>query len=439
MSHFGTQTFQPNHSRRQACWASWSTAIACWLISLATAAAVAAAQEIDYRPDDANLVGDYVDYSASYAGSCDCGCGAAVSCRPLAGLFSTSGTSWIQLEYLDWTTEGSDLPPLLRSSPTGTSPDQTGLLNRPGQTLFGGDSADIDQSGVRLSGGWWFDHSRTVGIELSYAALPQSSDTYRFDSLSFPHLARPVFDTETGSEAAMLIAHPDFLSGRASIRQTNEFHHLEALRRDVRFQDRCRRLETLIGLRYASLEDSLLISQSSLYTAANGVILPGSQRELFDRFEATNRFHGVVLGLDYSELVGILQLHGRITLGLGNNHTELLVDGRTQTTVPGDGSAIFDGGLLAQRSNIGLRSRNRFAVMPEAYLGVSAQLNRCWQLKAGYQLIYWDQAAQAASQIDRRVSQYPPEPVTGQGAPSARLRSSDVLIHGLQVGASLTF
>lgn len=351
--------------------------------------------------------------------------------------------AWLSVEYLNWTTTGGDLPPLIRSSPQGVLPQHTAVIGQSGDTLFGGTSDDFTESGVRIGGGWWFDNCQTRGVEIFYSGLPQSHEFTRFDSVTLPRLGRPVFDTLPGVEAAMLIAHPDFLTGHVSVDQSSEFHHVEALRRDMQFQNACRRIDSLIGLRYASLADSLLISQSSTYTAPQGQIIAGTQRDLFDRFEASNRFQGLVLGVDYTETVGILSLHARGTLGLGNNRTEVAIDGRTVNTVPvpglPDDTAIFDGGLLAQTTNVGTHSRNRFVVMPEVFLGVSARFHYGWELKAGYRLIYWSDAAQSVNQVDRRVSQFPPEPPAGIGAPAVLMDSGGVLIHGLQAGVVCNF
>lgn len=368
----------------------------------------------------------------------DCACGGGCD-SPLCDTPSYRGCgNWISVDYLNWTTSGGDLPPLVRSSPNGP-PQQTGIIGQPGDTLFGGSSDDFTESGIRIGGGWWFDDRQMCGVEIIYSGLPSARESVLFDSSSFPRLGRPVFDTVLGAESAMLVAHPDFLTGRIAIEQTSEFHHIELLRRDMQFQNACRRIDSLIGLRYASMEDSLFISQSSLYTAAQGPIIAGTRRDLFDRFEASNRFQGLVLGLDYTETIGVIGLHARGTLGVGNNRTEVVIDGQTATSVPGGGADTFDGGLLAQTTNIGTYSKNRFVVMPEVFLGVSARFNYGWEVKAGYQLIYWSDAAQSANQIDRRVSQFPPEPPAGVGAPTVLMDSGGVLIHGLQTGLSLTF
>jgi len=65
--------------------------------------------------------------------------------------------NWISVDYLHWTTTGGDLPPLIRSSPNGTLPQQTAVLGQTGTTLLGGNSEDFTESGIRIGGGWWFD------------------------------------------------------------------------------------------------------------------------------------------------------------------------------------------------------------------------------------------------------------------------------------------
>ena len=357
-------------------------------------------------------------------GSCDASCSDCFEPIVLASGGNRGCGNWISVEYLDYTTSGGDLPPLIQSGP--------------GTILFGGNSDDFTESGIRIGGGWWFDDCHTRGAEIFYSGLPQSSQRVEFDGANSLFLERSAINLGVTVGDALLIAQPAFLAGNASVHQSSAFHHVEALRRDMQFQNSCRRIDSLIGLRYASLEDSLLISQFSTYTAPQGGIITGTTRDLFDRFEASNRFQGLVLGLDYTETLGVISLHARGTLGLGNNRTEVIIDGRTVNTVPGDGAATFNGGLLAQTTNIGTHTKNRFMIMPEVFLGVSARFAYGWEIKAGYQLIYWSDAAQAANQIDQRVSQFPPETPAG-GNPAVLMDSGGVLIHGLQTGISLTF
>jgi len=372
-------------------------------------------------------------YDPGYSECCD-----SDSCDSQIGAISSLSGPWLSVDYLNWTAPTGELPPLVRSTPN-TLPANTGVLGQPGQTLLGGNSDDFNTSGYRLGGGWWFDDCRSTGAEVVYMGMPETTLSNRFDSLSFPFLGRPVFDTGLNAEAAMLVAHPNFLIGSVTAVQSSEFHHIEALRRDLQFQNRCRRIDSLIGLRYASLENGFLIEQSSEFTVAQGQIIAGTRLDLFDRFESRNQFQGIVLGLDITERMGMINLHARGTLGIGNNRAEVTIDGQTRTSVPNAGEAVFAGGLLAQTTNIGTYKRNRFSVMPEGYLGLGVRFNTCWELKAGYQVIYWSEAALAGDQIDRRVSQFPPEPPAGIGAPGVLLKTDGILIHGLQTGLTCTF
>jgi len=356
---------------------------------------------------------------------------------PSAGGWGSS--VWFSAEYLHWTIAGGDLPPLVRSSPIGTDIAQTGVLTQPGQTLFGGNSPDMTQSGFRIGGGFWLDACQTRAIELAYTGLPGKTNRDRFDEFSHPLLGRPVFDTELPGESAMLVAYPGIMAGEIAVSRSSELHHIEALRRDLRFQNRCRRVDSLVGLRFASLEEAILIQQSSRFLVPQGQIIAGTQKDLFDRFETRNRFQGIVLGFDYTERIGIVHLNARGTLGLGGNRAEVTIDGQTVTTVPGLGAANFDGGLLAQSTNIGTFRRTRFSVMPEMYAGLKMPLRNCWELSAGYHWLYWSEAAQVADQIDRNVSQFPPETPTGSLAPTRLLDTGGILIHGLQAGLSCQF
>jgi hypothetical protein len=397
--------------------------------------------------EDMPYVGEYIDepemsvYSGTSPCQSQCGCGQQHCCpQPLSFRGPFACGSWISAEYLLWSISGSDLPPLVTTSPAGTLPANTGILGRAGTgILFGGDSDDLTRSGFRIAGGWWLDAAQTSAFELEYVGLPRQTDRDSFNSTDFPLLARPVFDTALGAEAAMVVAHPNLLTGNIAISQSSQFHLAGAVRRDRLTQTRCRTVDSLIGVRFASLEESLLIEQSSRFPVGQGQIIAGTTLDLFDRFETENRFYGVTLGLDARERMGAWTFSARGALGLGNSRNEVSIDGATVTAVPGAGSSTAVGGLLAQQTNIGNYTRNNFTLMPELTLGLSTQLNQCWEIGVGYHLLYWSHAARPAGQIDRRVSQFPPEPPSGTFNPAFVLDTRGVLIHGLQTGLTYRF
>lgn len=370
-----------------------------------------------------------------------CGCPRRDCCAgPLRVPGPFACASWVSAEYLLWAISGADLPPLVTTSPAGTLPANTGLLGNPGTSvLFGDDSEDLVLSGLRITGGWWLDAAQTAALELHYAGLPSQRDRDSFDSSDFPLLARPVFDTLAGVESAMVVAHPSFLTGNVTITRGAQLHLAGAIRRDRISQSRCRTIDSLIGLRFASLEEDLLVEQSSRFTVGTGQVIAGTTLDLFDRFETDNRFFGVLLGLDARERLGTWFLNARGSLSLGNNRAEVMIDGATVTSVPGGGTSTAVGGLLAQQTNLGTYSQNRFVVIPELSLAMSTHLTDRWHVSVGYHLLYWSDAARPGEQIDRQVSQFPPEPPSGTFNPAFEFNTRGVLIHGLQTGLTYQF
>ncbi|WP_442507381.1 BBP7 family outer membrane beta-barrel protein [Novipirellula sp. SH528] len=373
-----------------------------------------------------------IEPTACDSGSCQ-GCDACDS----IGIANSRNLFWIRAEYLSWSLDGISLPPLVTTSPSGTTPENTGILNRPETTiLFGGDEIlDSLRSGARISVGR-IDSNRNGGIELS--ALGVFSDDESFGSNS-SLLARPVFNTQTGAEDAMLIAHPDFLSGSVRVQVENELYAFDVLRRQRLASTACDRLDLLIGYRHARLDEMLRIDQSSTYTAPRGQIISGTSVVLFDEFDVENQFNGAEIGLNYRRTSGTWTLATLLKVGLGVNRAEVTIDGGTTNTVPGSGSASFTGGLLAQQTNIGQYDDSQFTVIPEVGLTLSKRIDDFVELSIGYSLLYWSDAMRVADVIDRSVSQFPPEPPSGSGNPRFNFVTDDFIAHGLTTGVKFSF
>lgn len=369
----------------------------------------------------------------------NCNC---AQCRPPVGLFGPlAGCGvWVSAEYLAWSLDAMDLPPLVTTSSINATPSSTGVLDRPTtRTLFGGELSEDYRSGGRITVGVWTDAHHQHAWEVSYLGLENTSDRFSTSSAEFVSLARPVFDTLVGAESSMVVAHPSFLTGSIRVDSSSELQAFEVLRRAKLCQSTFYHFDLLLGYKHASLDDMLRVDQSSDYFAARGPIAAGTNVTLFDRFETRNRFDGVVLGLERRHrwncwLVGYT---GKVSLG--SNQAEALIDGQTITTVPGAGSATFNGGLLAQQSNIGRRSRDEFIAIPEFTFTLRRQLNECTRLQCGYSLMYWSAVSRVDDTISRRVSQFPPEPISGSAEPSFLWNNSDFLAHGFQVGLDYRF
>lgn len=351
------------------------------------------------------------------------------------------GRLWVRGEYLLWWTQGSHLPALVTTSPTGTTPDVAGVLGQLGTTiLFGDETVNTDaDSGGRIRLGFWFEPCHCAGIEASYLGIGRETTSFYASSPDTPITARPYFDTLMGALSAMLVAHPDFLRGSISVDTTTELQAVEVLLRRNLFRRPCDRIDFLVGWRFARLDESLRVGQFSEWTAPQGLTPAGTTKSLFDLFDVENQFNGAELGIVYQERVGRWSLELLMKLSLGNTHSRVVIDGMTTTTDPDAGTATFTGGLLAQQTNIGRYEQNQFAVIPE--LGVTLGYDLTCRLRAtfGYTFLYWSRVARPANQIDTSVSQLPPEDPTGARRPAFAFTTSDFWAQGMNFGLEYRF
>jgi hypothetical protein len=198
-------------------------------------------------------------------------------------------------------------------------------------------------------------------------------------------------------------------------------------------------LHFLVGYRFAQLEDHLLVRQSSEFIAPQGNIVVGTTRDLFDRFDSDNQFHGAEFGVELREQMDCWSLNLLGKVALGTTNTEVIIDGRTTNTVPNAGAATFVGGLLAQQTNIGTFERDSFAVIPELGAKLSRDLTCNLRFSVGYTFIFWPTVLRAGEQIDRNVSQFPPDAPAGTLQPAFRPQSQGFVVQGLQLGLEYQF
>jgi Putative beta barrel porin-7 (BBP7) len=351
-----------------------------------------------------------------------------------------SSLLWIDSEYLLWSIGQKSSPDLITSSSLGTSLNNAGVLGFPNtKSLLDSDFASSMQSGFKIGVGRWFDRSHELGFEIDYMGLPSQVERNRFSSDQSPILARPFFDSATGQEAASLVAYPNILSGNVTVSAAADQQFVSGLFRERWMRGPKSQLDVLFGPQYAGLHDSLSIDQFSQYLAGQGPILVGTTKQISDHFQARNQFFGGLLGIDFRERIGLSVFSIRPGVAFGMNESKVNIRGSTTNTVPGTGSADFEGGLLAQTTNIGTYSDRKLVAIPELTVRLQTQLFTNWQFNVGYNLHYWSNAVRSQSQIDRRVSQFPPEAPTGDQRPSFPFQKEGVLIHGLQTGLVFSF
>ena len=105
---------------------------------------------------------------------------------------------------------------------------------------------------------------------------------------------------------------------------------------------------------------------------------------------------------------------------MGNNHEVVDIAGSTVTQQPNGLMTPYSGGILAQRTNSGLFSRDQLSFVPEVGINLGYRLTEHLQATIGYSFIYWTHVVRPGDQINSRLNPnlFPPErvPFTGPRA-----------------------
>jgi hypothetical protein len=395
-----------------------------------------------YQQDEQEWVIDDVLYDACNA----CGSYESPCC------VGPVGAIWVHGEYLMWWSKGMQTEPLVTAGPTGT------LSDRRTRVLFGDDDLlDQARSGFRVRLGTWLDCSQRWALEGEYWRLGGVSEDFfaASDAAGNPAIYRPFFNVNPRDSAGQfdpsarddvqLVASPGILAGSVSVQASSQLqgaglwvrHNLCCAASTVVDCDPCfnspcdpfgRRFDFLIGYRYLRLSDRLTIGED-----LNSLRTPFGTFDLTDSFAASNDFHGAELGLlgefDYGRWS--LELLGR--LALGGIHQQVSIAGQTIID-----ATPYAGGLLAQQTNSGTRSRNEFAVLPQLGATVGYRLTPRLQATVGYSFLYLSRVVRASEQIDLDVNPDllapQQDPLTGALRPRFQFRDTDFWAQGMNFG-----
>jgi len=359
---------------------------------------------------------------------------------------------YLRTDVLLWWTEGFGTPPLVTTSPQGTAEANAGVLGRSSTSILFGDQVLTDdvRTGGRYTLGWWFDPCKTTGIEATYLGLGEESSRFFSSSTGDPILARPFFNVQTALQDSGLIAFDEDLGGgetqnivEGSIRigAVTEFQTLEISLRHALVQECDWGIDFLVGYRWAQLDDDLRIRESTISNDPQGPAPVGTTFVIDDLFDTRNTFHGVQLGFLMHKQYYRWSLDMALKLGLGNSHAEVVIDGQTVTTAPGEAPETFDGGFLALDSNMGEYHANETAIIPELGITLGYQLTPRLKATFGYSFIYWSRTARPGDQVDLNLnpSQFPPADLDGVPSPQFPFTFSDFWAQGLNFGLDYRF
>ncbi len=344
-------------------------------------------------------------------------------------------------EYLLWWTRGSPLPPLVTTGPSSVIPPA--VLGGPGTgVLFGGTDVNSGpQSGFRGFVGYWLDDDHLLGIEAGGFFLFGDRANFGATSFGSPVLARPFINALTGAQTEELVAFPGISAGSVGVSDSTRLWGAEINARTNLCCGCNYYVDGLVGFRYLSLTDTLNIGENVTVTAPGP--FQGATALVDDRFAARNNFYGTQVGFAGEYRFDRFFVGGRALVALGVTQEVVNISGTTVLTTPGMGTNTFPGGLLAQTSNIGHHSRDKFGVIPEVGFNVGYQITNNIRAFVGYNFLYWNSVVRPGNQIDTRVNPnlIPPAvtPTSGPSLPGFVFHGSDFWAQGLTFGFEIRY
>lgn len=349
-----------------------------------------------------------------------------------------------------WWTNDDELPPLVTSSPIGTSIDDIGVAGLAStRNEFGGSQFGDFRSGGRVRFGWWTEGCK-CGFEGSFWGLNNDRNTATFSSAGDPAYARPFFNVDPLNEGpdSELISFDGVLSGLVRVKTASEVLGGDlGMRCNVLCcSDICNssstRVDLYAGYRYLKVREGVSIEEQLESTAISGPIGLGTTTNVYDSFRTENEFHGANFGIVSTSQWG--RWTGELTsrVAFGSISRSVDINGRTTVTVPGTDPVSRQGGLLAQESNIGHHQDCEFAVLPEFQLSAGYAVNCNLRVMFGYTFMYLGDVVRPGDVIDPVVNgQFLDStiPNTGTSRPRFDFEDSRMWAMGMNLGVEYVF
>lgn len=355
------------------------------------------------------------------------------------------GVTWATFDLLTSWVRGMHLPPLVSTSPAGTSITNAGLFGLPTtQFLFGDNQVNGDSRfGVRFALGGWLDDERMVGIEAGYTIFETLQRNFAATSDGSVILDRPFISAADNLPNGLLIAFPGASSGSVAASATSS--HFQSAYLDLREKFCCWpnfRLESILGYRYLRFDERLSISDS--FTPVNSPqfnVVPGTVIQNNDFFGATNEFNGGEVGVRAEWQFGGWSMDFLGKVAVGGLHRVVTIAGQSRFNVPGATPTDFPAGLLALSSNSGRFGSSDWVAVPELGVNVNWHISSRLKLRLGYTALLLTHVARPGDQIDLTINQalLPGGTGTGVARPAFNLIRTDAWIHTVNAGLVFTY
>ncbi len=342
--------------------------------------------------------------------------------------------TWASFDALMWWGKGRAVPALATGGPDGVLPGAG--------TLFGdGNVGTHMAAGARTDFGLWLDQYETIGVGAKFWGLHGDRTSFSADTSTVGVIGRPFNNVLLPGEDAVLVSSPGLLSGSLNIATSSSIMGAEAYLRSSLMAGHGYNIDLLGGYQFLRLDDDIAIRSTSVVENISVGAPVGTVINVLDSFDAKNEFHGGEFGV-----VGEFR-HGRMTVtalgktAVGNMRQSVRIDGRQTNTTPSGTPSTTPGGLLALPTNMGAYSRNETVWIPEIGLNASYEVRSWLRLSIGYSAIWISDVAFSGDQIDTNVnpSQLSGGLLIGPPQPAFSFQSTDYWLHGMNLGATITF
>lgn len=358
---------------------------------------------------------------------------------------------WTSFDYLYLKVQGDATPPLVTTSPAGTSQTNAGVLGEPGTAvLFGNERLNNDfRSGGRVQLGFWLDDEGYTAIEGHYYMLETASQSF-FQTASFSTptagnqiLARPFFNAVGQFQDSLIVAFPSFdigqgltidLDGGIAAREWSMVQSGGLLMRQLwkcnqAYNHRC---YLIGGYRFFELAENLQIENR--INPVGGIFLPGTEFRSADMFATQNVFNGLEFGMVNELKWWRFTAESTMKVAAGNMHQVLNIAG-SSSVFDGLTTTTREGGLLALPTNIGHFNRDRMTVIPEVGLKLGFQATPRLRATIGYSFTYVSRVMRPGNQIDMSINTSQRSgPLVGTPQPQPILTSTSVYLQGMTAG-----
>jgi Putative beta barrel porin-7 (BBP7) len=412
-------------------------------------------------------------------GSGGCGPGGCGLCGPEGCNYNCYpgcrliGSVYGDVDYLMWWTQGMRIPPLVITNPNvGGNAQQAvdsarNLLdlnpaNTSTQILYGNQSIlDGMRSGARARVGVWLGPNGCNALEGEYFGLGDIHNRFVATSPGNPALGRPFFDADPNPLLAdrfrsEIVALPNNVAGTVAVDSLGRFTGVGArFRRNLMCEQTCcddwcgcpvqgmRKVDGIFGWRYVKFDEELNIQENLQTLPGNALRQPVGTFQVNDRFHTFNNFNGVDFGVLWQGRRGCWSLDLTTKISLGVMHQRAIIFGQTMRTPQGQATETATGGLLAQTTNIGDRSRDVFAVVPEAGVNLGYQVTPRVKAVFGYTFMYLSNVVRPGeiidTTVDSRLLAFSGQNANGATRPQFRWVDSDLWVQGMNFGLHFDF